>query len=562
MLVNVISLLQRAGKNGVKVGVANGELQVSFSKGQTIDPDLLGQLKANKQNIINFLSNDQLKAHIVDNNILALVPANRSTIPFIPLSFSQERLLFIHQLQGSAHYHLNAVFKLKGKVDNQALQNAFRQVLQNHEVLRTCVGQYGNNYCQIIKDELEWNLGITDGRKWPEQEDQIVKKIAEMVGKPFDLFSDFMLRANLVTVNINEAILIVIVHHIAADGWSLPIIVQDLSSAYNRLLSGKQNMAEKELPLQFADYAIWQHEYLKDAVLEKKLNYWVHKLQNVEAIQLLTDKPRPAIQTNKGASKNFLISTAITRDLKAFSVKYNTTLFVTLLSAFKILLYRYTHQTDICVGTPIAGRQHDEVEGLVGFFANTLALRSSISPTYSFVDVVQQVSQTTMEAYEHQDMPFEKIVDKVAKDRDLSRSPIFQVMFGLLNLPTLPSEGLQGTTITRLVLPNETVTYELNVVASETVEGLQFAIGYFISLFEPKTIEKLGNHFIRLLEAAVAHPLVTINNLKLLSASDKSQLLIDFNSTETVLPAVQTITGLFEAQVLASPEAIACLFER
>lgn len=357
MLNKVISLLQQANKNGVRVALHNGELQVQFSKGQTVDTTLLQELKANKQDIITFLSNDQLKAHKVDPSIPAILPVDRSTLPFIPLSFSQERVLFIHQLEGSAQYHLNAVFKITGAVDVEALQQAFLHVITKHEVLRSCVGQHNESYCQVIKDSQDWKLNVVQGSDWQTEED-VINNTRELVSKPFDLFKDYMLRANLVQLKNQEHLLIVIVHHIAADGWSLPIIVQQVAAAYNSIISGSTITIEKQ-PLQFADYAVWQRNYLTGSVLDSKLAYWYNKLVGVESLQLLTDFQRPAIQNNTGAAQTFIISSGLSKAAQQFSIANNTTLFVTLLSVFKILLHRYTNQTDICVGTPIAGRQHE-----------------------------------------------------------------------------------------------------------------------------------------------------------------------------------------------------------
>jgi hypothetical protein len=260
--------------------------------------------------------------------------------------------------------------------------------------------------------------------------DRVDSIIEELISRPFDLSTDYMLRADLVQVAAEDFILVTVLHHIASDGWSTGILVRELTELYNSYLEGRSSEL-KPLSIQYADYAIWQRKYLAAALLDNKLEYWRNQLQGVEALELPTDYSRPAIQSTRGAVVRFSISEQETAAFRKLCEAEGVTMFMGLLSVFKILLYRYSGQRDICVGTPIANRTHHEMEGLIGFFVNTIALRTSVDPVSGFREFLQQVRQTTLSAYDHQDVPFEKVVDAIVRERDMSRSPIFQVMFDM-----------------------------------------------------------------------------------------------------------------------------------
>ncbi len=560
MVSKVIDILQNARSKGVIVTFEDGELLVKFAKDHAVSPGLMAELKENKHAIIDFLSNDKWKSTKNDALQFHIKPADKTLLTCLPLSFSQERLLFIDALEGTLQYHLPAVFKISGNLNTGYLEKAFRQVVNRHEVLRTVIGKTKETWCQLISPQDEWFLNKTDLEIDSRQDEAIEEEIKKLIAKPFDLYKDPMLRANLVYLGADEYLLVVVVHHIAADGWSLGIIMSEVAEIFNALYLQKEAQL-LPLPIQFADFAIWQRNYLQGDVLEKKLKYWTDKLNDVAPLQLPADFARPAIQSTRGNAETFEIDSPLVTSLQKLSIQQNNTLFVTLLAAFKLLLFRYSNQADICVGSPIAGRQQDELENLVGFFANTVALRSIVDPELSFVDWMQLVKTTTLQAFEHQEVPFEKIVEKVNIKRDLSRSPVFQVLFALQNIGGVAATGLTGAVLTGLSLPHSTSRFELSFNLTETANGLRVTVEYCTDLFKRQTIVRMSTHFLQLLHEVVNNPAQKIAHINLLPDAERQQLLRDFNSTEKALPGIQTICGMFEQQVAATPNAIACVFE-
>jgi NRPS condensation-like uncharacterized protein len=373
-------------------------------------------------------------------------PTEKSLLPaievqqrpaLIPLSFSQERLWFIDQLEGSVQYHIPAVLLLKGKLQVEALTYALQTIVQRHEVLRTVILEVNGAGYQHVLDNNNCNLVAIDGRTLKNDSEALQDTIQNFIRKPFDLSKDQPLRVGLVDLDGDENILVVAMHHIASDGWSLSIIVKELVELYGANIEGREHKLSP-LKIQYADYAIWQRNYLQGKVLDNKIAYWKEKLDGVAPLQLPLDFERPVVQTMNGATANFKIDTELTTSLQQLSQQQGTTMFMTLLAAFNVLFHRHSGQQDICIGTPIANRTQQEVEELIGFFVNTLALRNNVDGSASFTELLQQVKETTMEAYEHQDVPFEKVVDMVIKERDLSRTPLFQVMFVLHNTPEIP----------------------------------------------------------------------------------------------------------------------------
>ncbi|MDQ6763418.1 MAG: amino acid adenylation domain-containing protein, partial [Bacteroidota bacterium] len=341
---------------------------------------------------------------------------------YIPLSFSQERLWFIDQLEGSVQYHIPALFRIKGNLNLDALAKSIQAIINRHEVLRTTFRKKDGSTYQYIKERDQWELKVLEEFTGVGDNDQLRNRIQQLIKEPFDLSNNYMLRATLITLQNSEYLLLVTMHHIASDGWSMPIIVREIASLYNGYDNG-QPVELAPLEIQYADYAIWQRNYLQGEVLEKKIDYWKNKLEGVAVLELPTDYKRPSVHGTQGGNRGLNISKELADRLNSLSRDEGVTLFMVLLAAFKILLQRYSGQEDICVGIPIANRAQQEVNELVGFFVNTLALRSNVKARVSFKEFLQQVKATTMEAYEHQDVPFEKVVEAVVKERDLSRSP-------------------------------------------------------------------------------------------------------------------------------------------
>jgi amino acid adenylation domain-containing protein len=477
----------------------------------------------------------------------------------IPLSFSQERLWFIDRLEGSIQYHIPSVLRLKGKLNLLNLSQALKTIIERHEVLRTLILEEDGIAYQHIRSHTDWQLTITNLTAFDDITLQTT--IRQVITTPFDLAVDYMLRANLLVINEQEHILVATIHHIATDGWSMSVLVKELVELYGAYEQGRPPVLNP-LPIQYADFAIWQRNYLKGDLLGNKIGYWQKKLDGVEPLQLAVDYPRPVIKTNAGARFGFLIEKPLANQLQQLSLQQDTTLFMTLLAAFKALLHRQTGQEDICVGIPIANRTMHEVEGLIGFFVNTLALRNEVNDAMPFVDLLQQVRATTMEAYEHQDTPFEKVVDLVVKERDLGRSPVFQVMFVWQNTPDIPALVLGDLILSREGIETKVSKFDITLTITETAKGLYASFDYCTDLFKEQSVEKLVSHFITLLKSIVVSPSRSVGSLPILSVEEEYQMLAEFNNSSVTYPKEKTIIALFEEQVEKRPDAIALVFEQ
>ncbi len=486
------------------------------------------------------------------------VPVEKSSRPkHIPLSYSQERLWFIDQMEGSVHYHIPAMIKITGKLNKKALAESLREIVNRHEVLRTIFVEEEGEAYQKIQSKDQWQLEEAE----PGNKKYLSAYIEQKIKQPFDIGKDHMLRATLLEQAKEEHLLVVTMHHIASDGWSMPVIVKEVTSLYRSYAENKPS----ELPpltLQYADYAIWQRNYLKGELLENKLSYWKQKLSGVSFLELPIDYPRPLMQGMEGASVKFTIPKERASQLQELSRREGTTLFMTLLAGLNALLYRYSGQEDISIGTPVANRGQQEIEGLVGFFVNTLALRNHVSGNKSFQELLRQVRESTLEAYEHQEAPFEKVVDAVVKERDLSRTPLFQVMLALQNIAETGELALEELHLSEEPAPSNTSKFELTFTLIETSEGFQCSVQYNTELYKEETITRMATHFTTLLASIVKEPTKEIGKLRMLGKEEEQHLLIDFNNTSVSYPRDSSITAIIEQQVKATPEATAIIFEQ
>ncbi|UOE51896.1 amino acid adenylation domain-containing protein [Mucilaginibacter sp. SMC90] len=474
---------------------------------------------------------------------------------YIPLSYSQERLWFIDRLEGSVQYHIPAVIKLTGEVNTSALENALKEVVERHEVLRTVIREHDGQGYQCIKAN-SWALKQSGAN---ESETTLKDYISKEVRKPFDLSQDDMLRAELIRTGQNEYLLLLVLHHIAADGWSMPVLVSEFSKLYNSL-SNNETTELKTPEIQYSDYAIWQRGDLDAAKLQSKLGYWHEKLAGTATLELPIDHMRPALQSSKGAIHEFMIGKEQSSKLQKLSIEQGATLYMTLLSIFKVLLYRYSGQEDICIGTPVANRDREETTKLIGFFVNTLALRTNLSGEEAFTELLSKVKQTTLEAYGNQEVPFEKVVEAVVTERDLSRSPLFQVMFVLQNAGTVLDLELGNIKATIERAGDTSSKYDLTYNAEETKDGIRFVVEYNTDLYEAATIARMAGHYAELIALVISKPATQINKLQLLSKAEEYELQ-QFNETAAAYPKEENIISLFEAQVKATPTAIALVFE-
>ncbi|BAZ22619.1 amino acid adenylation domain-containing protein [Kalymmatonema gypsitolerans NIES-4073] len=491
-------------------------------------------------------------------------------------SFAQQRLWFLDQLiPGNALYNVPTVIRLTGRLNLAALQQTFNEIVRRHEVLRTTFKVLEGQLVQAIAPSLTIPLSLLDLRQLPvdEREAQAKRIVTAEVERPFDLSSGPLLRVMLLVRSQTEHILVLNMHHIICDDWSIGVVIRELGTLYTAFA---QNQASPlpELPLQYADFAQWQREWLQGEVLQTQLAYWQQQLNGVSMLHLPTDRPRPSIQTYQGATQFLELPKKLCDALVTLSQQEGVTLFMTLLAAFQTLLYRYTHQEDIAVGSPIANRNRSEIEGLIGFFVNSLVLRGNLSGNPTFRELLGRVREVTLGAYSHQDLPFEKLVEELHPERNLSHHPLFQVVFGFENAPMSALE-LPGLVPSFINIDFKTTRFDLELhlwkcsedfrslwgANWEHSEGIRGVMVYNTDLFYKATISRMLKHFKRLLEGIVSHPEQRIANLPLLSEAELHQVLVEWNETETNYPHDKCIHQLFENQVKQNPDAIAVIYE-
>ncbi|HZI10034.1 MAG TPA: condensation domain-containing protein, partial [Myxococcus sp.] len=492
-----------------------------------------------------------------------LVPAPRTGA--LPLSFAQQRLWFLDRLQpGSAFYNIPFAMRLDGALDFEALQRSLQLLVQRHEALRTTFHvQEDGSPLQHVHPEASLPLALVDLSHLPETEREAEARAhaALEAQKPFDLTRAPLLRTTLVRLSEHSHVLLVTVHHIASDGWSNRILVREVATLYSALVRGLPSPL-RPLPLQYADYAVWQRGWLQGEVLQRQVDWWKQQLQGApHALELPTDRPRPPVQTDRGAMVPVHLDKDLAAALHALCKREGVTPFMAMLSAFSTLLARYSGQDDIVVGSPIANRQQAELEDLVGFFANTLALRARLTPGLSFRGLLAQVRETTLGAYAHQDVPFEKLVDELRPERDLSRAPIFQVLLAMQSVPrSTASENRDAETSLAprsMEVNNGTAKFDLSLMVTDTGDELHGTFEYNTDLFDQATALRMASHLRQLLEAAVAQPQQPLALLPLLSTEERHRLLVDWNRTALAPHSPTAVHRPVEAQALRTPHAVA-----
>src|SRR5205085_220252 len=476
-----------------------------------------------------------------------------------PLSFAQQRLWFFNQLEpDSPLYNIHAAVSLSGPLNVSVLRRSMGEILRRHEALRTTFTDVDDRPVQIINEAAGFKLPVSDmqeldeGARWS----SVSARAEEEAHRPFDLTKGPLLRANLLRLGEAEHVLLLTIHHIVSDGWSIGVFVRELAALYEAYMAGRPSPLPA-LPIQYADFAAWQREWLQGEVLEGQFAYWRRQLADAPPLlELPTDRPRPPVQSYRGAHEALLLSESLSRSLKELSRREGATLFMTLLAAFSTLLHRYTNQEDILVGTPIANRNRSETESLIGFFVNTLVLRARFPERMTFRELLRQVREAALEAYAHQDLPFEKLVEELQPERALSHSPIFQVMFHLQNAVT-ERLSLSGLSMSQLEVETQTAKFDLSLSMAESKEGLVGRFNYNTDLFDAATVVRMAGHFERLLEAAVSNPDEQISRLRLLSGGEREQILFEWNDTRRDYGKDRPIHLAFEEQTERTPEAVA-----
>ncbi|WP_260604961.1 non-ribosomal peptide synthetase [Streptomyces sp. WAC 01420] len=477
----------------------------------------------------------------------------------LPLSFAQRRLWFLDQLEpGSAEYVIPFGFRVDGALDPAALETAFSGLVARHEVLRTrfVADEQGEPF-QVVDAPWPVTIELTDLSGTQDPETRARKVLDAKASKPFDLAAGPLLRVTVVRLAQDEHLLLVAIHHIVADGWSVSVLTDELRELYTAALDHRTpDLAE--LPVQYADFALWQRQWLTPEREQGQLGYWRENLAGVEPLELPTDRPRPLVRSGAGDSLTFTIGADLAQGLQKLAAEQNASLFMAGMAAFQVLLSRWSRQDDIAVGTPVAGRNRAEVENLVGFFVNTLVMRSDLSANPTFTDLLAQVRETALGAYAHQDLPFDRIVEDLASERDLSRNALFQVMFALQNVPD-STWTLPGLTFDALDVTNHASKFDLTLFLTEQADGrLEAELVYSTELFDRATVERLAGHYVRLLTSVLAHPGRPVGRLDILSASERAELPA---GTETVsYEGGETLQALVEEQVARTPDAPAVAF--
>ncbi len=475
----------------------------------------------------------------------------------VELSYAQQRLWFLEQWEGGgALYNMVRGWWLQGPLEVARLRGAVGQLIARHESLRTVfVSNDGEPRQQVLAD-LAVDVPLVDLGALPEEQARVqaLAQAQALARQGFDLAQGPLVRLTLFRVAESTHLLVLVMHHIISDGWSMGVFCRELAALYAG--HGEQLPA---LPMQYADYALWQREMLEGATLERQLAYWRPRLAGVTTLELPTDRPRPPVLSYRGARHPVALSPGLTAALKQLSQRERVTLYMLLLAAFQVLLARHSGQDDIAVGSPIAGRTRSEFEGLIGFFVNTLVLRTDLSGNPRFSELLARVRESALDAYAHQDVPFEKLVAELKPPRDLSRSPLFQLMFVLQNAPG-GELALPNLEVKAQELDTATAKFDLTLTLSEGPAGLYGELEYATDLFDAATIARMVGHFTALLEDIVARPQTPIDELAVLATAER-MARDDGSETEADYPRDRCIHQLFEEQAARTSEAVAVIFE-
>jgi alpha-ketoglutarate-dependent taurine dioxygenase len=438
----------------------------------------------------------------------------------LPLSYAQQRLWFLDRLvPGNPFYNATAAVRLKGTLDREMLEGSLDEVIKRHESLRTTFLEVDGHAAQVIGEAWPVNLKLVDFTGRADQEETLQRLATEETQRPFDLILGPLMRVVLVRLNEREHVLLLTLHHIIFDAWSFGILLQDTATLYEAAIAGKPSLLT-ELPVQYADFAVWQREWLEGGVLEEQLGYWRRQLAGSTVLQLPTDRPRPASQTFHGARQLGQIPTELANALKELSSRHDATFYMTLLAAFKTLLHRYTGAEDVLVGSPIAGRTRAETEELMGFFLNALPLRTDLSGDPAFTELLDRVRETTLGAYAHHDVPFEKLVEELRPERQITHSPFFRIWLVLQNAP-MPAVELPGLSLSILQVDDGTSKFDLVLSMLETSEGLHTTWIYNTDLFDATTIARMAGHFETLLHSIAERPDAQLSALEIYTEAEK-----------------------------------------
>ncbi len=518
---------------------------------------LMGSLSPEKRALLERRLMEKRAAAAKDQAI----PRRSSQAP-CPLSFAQELMWLLDHLINTSAYHVPRALRIKGPLNVEALEYALSEIVARHEILRTTYQSVDGKPMQFVAPSATIDLQRIDlsGLDGDRREAEANRILVEEGQGRFDFVHDLMLRAFLLRLNEREHILLLLSHHIASDGQSKAVLFRELKMFYLAYCS-KTPAQLPELPIQYADYALWQREWLQGQVLENHLSYWKRQLENAPTLlELPTDRPRPAAQSFEGARQFLKFPEGMLEFFKGFCRKENATLFMAMLAAFGTLLHRWSGQEDMLIGTPVSGRSRTEVEPLIGYFSNSVVLRVALGGDPTFRELVQRVKEVSLGAYSHQDLPFEKLVVEMQPQRDLSYSPMYQVMFSVGEHKDLGLE-LPELEISPIIIDRGIAKFDMTLGMTELREGLMCNIEYCSALFDASTMQRLANHFQNLLQGVMANPDQRISALPMLSAEDRHQFLFGWNRTNRDYPQDVFVPQLFERQAARTPDAEAVVCE-
>ena len=505
---------------------------------------------------------------LTDEHMAAAAPETIRPAPrdrHLPLSYAQQRLWVLEQLApGSGAYHLPIGVRLRGRLNVEALRETLSEVVRRHESLRTTFAEVDGRPVQLIAPPTPLPLPLTDLNAIPEdeRETEALRLAQEEAASPFDLTAGPLVRAKLLKLSDDEHVALFTMHHIISDGWSMGVLVREVSALYEAFAHGRPSPLA-DLPIQYADYAAWQRGWLQGEVLEEQLSYWRGQLGNeLHVLELPTDRPRPPMQTYRGSQRTISLSREVTAKLQRVSRRHGASLFMTLLAGFKTLLHRYTGQTDITVGTPVANRDRVEIENLIGFFVNTLVLRTDLSGDPSFGELVELLKGVTLDAYAHQHLPFEQLVEELQPERSLSHNPLFQVTFILQNAPS-GELTLPGLSLSPFNVGPAAVQFDITLSMVETPDGINGVLEYNTDLFDASTVERMSRHFEILLAGIASDPDARLSELSLLGEDERQLLVRDWNQTRADYAGAEEplLHRLFERQAARTPAAVALVSE-
>ncbi|MBG1271675.1 non-ribosomal peptide synthetase [Nostoc sp. WHI] len=563
--MNTVEFLSYLRSLDIQVFLDGEKFRCNAPEG-TLTAELRAEIQERKAEIIEFL---EATNRTNNHSFRPLVPISRSGN--LSLSFAQQRLWFLDQLiPNNPFYNIPLALHLTGSLNKAALEQTFNEIVRRHEALRTTVVMQEGQPVQVINPTLTITLPVIDLRQLPQVEREIQARqlTTQEAQRPFNLSTDSLLRVKLLHLDETQHIILLTMHHIVCDGWSIGVLIQEIAALYTAFASNQPSPLPK-LTIQYADFAYWQRQWLQGEVLEKQLSYWQKQLDGISMLNLPTDRPRLAVQTYQGARQPLQLSKSLSEALLALGQQEGVTLFIILLAAFQVLLYRYTQQEDIVIGSPIANRNRSEIEGLIGFFVNSLVLRTQLSGNPTFRELLSRVKEVAFGAYAHQDLPFEKLVEELHPERNLNQNPLFQVVFALQNAPMSALE-LPNLTLSPLPFDTETTRFDLelhlwepkvqNGLWADSSEGISGFVIYSTDLFDDATIARMLGHFQILLEGIVTNPEQRIAQLPLLSESELHNLLVEWNNTQLDYPQDKCIHQLFESIAEYNPDAIALVF--